>query len=73
MEYKVSYDPVADALYIRVRDDKIVDSLEIDEHVVIDFNERGEIVGVEVLDFSKSNVDLDRIVREGLETLIPTR
>ena len=71
MEYRVSYDPVADALYVRARDDKIADSLEINESIIVDFNEHGEVVGVEILNFSKSNVDLDRIVKEGLETLIP--
>lgn len=71
MEYRVSYDPVADALYVRARDDKIADSLEINEGMIVDFNEHGEVVGVEILNFSKSNVDLDRIVKEGLETLIP--
>ena len=73
VEYRVSYDPVADALYIRARDDKVVDSLEIDDRVVVDFNEHGEVVGVEILNFSKSNVDLGRVVREGLETIIPAR
>jgi len=73
VEYRVSYDSVADALYIRVRDDKVADSLEVNEGVVVDFNEYGEVVGVEILGFSKSNIDLSRVVREGLETLIPTR
>jgi len=71
VEYRVSYDPVADTLYVRARDDKIADSLEINEGIIVDFNKHGEVVGVEILNFSKSNVDLDRIVKEGLETLIP--
>ena len=73
VEYRVSYDPVADALYIRTRDDKVADSLEVDDGVVVDFNERGEVVGVEILSFSKSSIDLDRVIKEGLETLIPAR
>jgi uncharacterized protein YuzE len=73
LEYRVSYDSVADALYIRVRDDRVADSLEVDSGLIVDFNKRGEVVGVEILNYSKSNVDLDRVVREGLETLIPAR
>ncbi|MEM4728019.1 MAG: DUF2283 domain-containing protein [Candidatus Bathyarchaeia archaeon] len=49
--YGASYDPVAGALYIRTRDDSIEDSLEIDDHIIVDFNDRGEIVGVEILNF----------------------
>lgn len=71
VEYRISYDPVADALYIRVKNDKVVDSLEVDGDIIVDFNEHGEVVGVEILNFSKSSVDLDQIVREGLEALIP--
>jgi len=73
MEYRVSYDPMADVLFIRARDDKIVDILEIDDEVVVDFNEHGEVVGVEIINFSKSKVDLDGVMREGLEILIPIR
>jgi len=63
MECRVSYDLVADALYIRAKDDEIVDSLEVNDGIIVDFNKYGEVVGVEILNFSKSNVDLDRVVR----------
>ena len=61
MKYRVTYDPVADALYVKVMDGTVSDSVEIREDVVADFNEKGEIIGVEVLNFSRSPVDVPDI------------
>ncbi len=68
-ELKVSYDRVADALYIRLREGKVSDSVELKEGIVVDLNERGEIVGLEIINFSRSGVDLDKIIREGVESV----
>ena len=45
---KVEYDPEADIIYIRIREDKIVDTVDLDEDVFADLNERGEVVGIEI-------------------------
>ena len=66
-ELYISYDPVADALYIRVRSDEVADSVEAAEGVVVDYNSRGEVVGVEVLGFSMGRIDLNEIVVRGVE------
>ena len=70
MEIRVSYDRVADALYIKLKDDKIVDSDEIAPGVIVDFNDKGEIVGIEVLEFSRRDIDLKKLVVEGPEALV---
>ncbi len=70
MEIRVKYDSVADALYIKLRNDKIVDSDEIAPGLIVDFNERGEIVGIEVLGFSRRDIDLKKLVIEGPEALV---
>lgn len=67
MEYRVRYDPLADALYIRMRDDNIVDSIEIRENVIADFNQNGEVVGIEIINFSKSKIDIGEILMKGIE------
>jgi uncharacterized protein YuzE len=46
---KVHFDEKADALYVRLDDSKIVDSEEVRPGVVLDFNERDEVVGIEIL------------------------
>jgi len=70
VEIRVKYDSVADALYIKLRNDKIVDSDEIAPGLIVDFNERGEIVGIEVLGFSRRDIDLKKLVIEGPEALV---
>ena len=71
MEMRVSYDRVADALYIRLRDDEIVDSDEVAPGIIVDFNGRGEVVGIEVLGFSRRDIDLKKLIIEGPEALVP--
>ncbi len=65
----MSYDKVADALYIRVKEGRVSDSVEVNERIIADLNERGEIIGLEILNFSKSGVDLDKLIREGVESV----
>ena len=66
----MKYDRVSDVLYIKLRDDKIVDSDEIAPGVIVDYNEKGDIVGIEVLWFSKRRLDLSKLVLRGPEALV---
>lgn len=47
---KMNYDPKADALYIKLRDERIEESDEIAEGVIVDYDEKGKPVGIEFLD-----------------------
>ena len=46
-------DQEADALYLRLDDSKIIESEEVSPGVVLDFNERNQVVGIEMLNLSK--------------------
>jgi len=70
VEVRISYDRVADALYAKLRDDKVAYSDEVSPGIIVDFNDKGEIVGIEVLGFSRRNIDLKKLVVEGPETLV---
>jgi uncharacterized protein YuzE len=50
---KLKLDEKADALYLRLDDSKIIESEEVSPGVVLDFNERAEVVGVEILRLSQ--------------------
>ena len=56
MEFIVKYDRVDDVLYVKLRDDKIVDSDEVAPGVIVDYNEKDNTVGIEVLWFSKRDL-----------------
>jgi len=46
---RVHFDKKADAIYLRLDQSKIVDSAEVHPGITLDFNERDEVVGVELL------------------------
>lgn len=50
---RIEYDPEVDALYVRLADSKIIESEEVQPGVVLDFDEAGKVVGIEVLSVSK--------------------
>jgi len=45
----ISYDPQADALYIRLRDATVDDTIEAGQYVFVDIDSDGVPVGVELL------------------------
>ena len=50
---KITYDPEADALYIALRDVPAADGVDIEEGVSVDLDDKGHIVGIEILDASE--------------------
>ncbi|MEY2341304.1 DUF2283 domain-containing protein [Acidithiobacillus sp. IBUN Pt1247-S3] len=51
---KVRYDPEADALTICIRDQKVMESEEIRPGVILDYDQEGNVVGIEILQASKT-------------------
>lgn len=49
---RITYDPDHDVMYIKFLDEKIVESVEIEEGVIIDYSENGKIVGIEIINAS---------------------
>jgi uncharacterized protein YuzE len=47
---KVTYDPNVDILNIVIKDGKISESDEIEDDVVVDYDKKGKIVSMEILD-----------------------
>ncbi len=56
---KLSVDKEADALYLRIDDSPIIESVEVSPGVVLDYNESNEVVGVEMLYLSKRSSNLN--------------
>jgi uncharacterized protein YuzE len=46
-------DEKADALYLRLDDSKIIESEQVLQGVILDFNADNQVVGVEILNLSK--------------------
>jgi len=50
---KLRIDRDADALYLRIADTKIIESEQVGPGVIVDFDSKNRVVGVEVLNASK--------------------
>jgi uncharacterized protein YuzE len=50
---RTTYDAKADALYVRFAETAIVESEEVSDGIVLDFDADGRIVAIEVLDAKK--------------------
>lgn len=56
---KLNVDSEADALYLKLDDSKIVDSQEVVPGIVLDFDDKNQVVGVEILHLSKRSPALN--------------
>ena len=56
---KLQVDKQADALYLRLDDSDVVESVEVAPGVVLDFNQAEEVVGVEMSHTSTRSSDLN--------------
>jgi len=50
---RIKLDPESDALYIRLSERPIVESEEVAKGVILDFDDRGRMVGLEILGVSE--------------------
>ena len=59
-------DKKTDALYFRLDDSDITESSETSPGIILDFNEKNEVVGIEILNLSKrtNRINLDSILYE---------
>ena len=54
---KVIYDRETDTLSLILSEAKVVESDELREGIIIDYNDKGQVVSVEILDASKNTKD----------------
>jgi len=50
---RLKVDTESDALYFRLDESDIIESEEIEPGVILDFNAKGDVVGIEMLNISK--------------------
>ena len=49
---KFNYDTIADAAYLNVNKGKVVKTVEMKNGVIVDLGKKGNIIGIEILNFS---------------------
>ena len=65
---KIEYSKEADAIYVYFKEDFVARSNEIEDGVVRDFDEKGQLIGIEVLDVSE-RFSLSDIANISIENL----
>ena len=51
---KVNYDEKSDAMYIRFSDAPYYESDEVKKGIVLDYDQQGKVIAIEILDASKN-------------------
>jgi len=61
---RLHVDKKADALYLRLDDSRIIESEEVAPGVILDYDDKDEVVGVEMLHLSKRTPNLKTMALE---------
>jgi uncharacterized protein YuzE len=64
---RVRVDQEADAVYVSLTDRTIKDSAEVADGIVVDYDDEGRIVGVEILDASRRTGDTTALTQFNLD------
>ncbi|MHA1193139.1 MAG: DUF2283 domain-containing protein [Promethearchaeota archaeon] len=66
-----SFDKIANALYIRFSNEKVIDSDEVAEGIIVDYGKDNKIIGLEILNFKKRKLDMNDLIELNAEEIIP--
>jgi uncharacterized protein YuzE len=68
---KLNYYPETDSLYIDLSERTSTESREISEGVILDYDENGKLVGIDI-DNAKNKVSLDKTILSKLPGIVET-
>ena len=64
---KIDYDTVADAIYFTLKKGKVSKTVKMNDRMLVDMSEKGDIIGIELLDASsKQGLDLQKNIKNGV-------
>ena len=66
---RIHYSQDADALYIRLKETEIKNTDEIADEVIMDYDESGNIVGIEILSASQK-ADMQELIIQAFEKVL---
>lgn len=68
---QISFDKVANALYLRFSHENVKDTEEIDDGIIIDYGENDNIIGIEILNYTDRNLNLNEIIKMDADEIVP--
>lgn len=61
---KIKYDKEADVLYLKLSEAQVAESDEDKPGIIIDYDKKGNVVGIELLEASKRTENPEDIIQE---------
>ena len=68
---KLNYYPETDSLYIDLSERTSIESKEISEGIVLDYDSEGKLVGIDI-DNAKTNVEMEKLILSKLPGKVET-
>lgn len=68
---QVSFDKVADVLYLQFSHEKVKESEEINDGIILDYGENENIIGIEILNYTGRKINLNEIIKMDVDEIIP--
>jgi uncharacterized protein YuzE len=63
------YSQDADAIYIRLKEDDIYSTDEVTEDILMDFDDKGNVIGIEILSVSEK-VDVRELIVQSFDKVL---
>ena len=68
---QISFDKVANALYIQFSQEKVKKTEEIREGIIVDYGKNEDIVGIEILNYNQRKINLNDLIQMNPDEIIP--
>lgn len=66
---RMHYSQDADAIYIRLKEDDIYSTDEVTEDILMDFDDKGNVIGIEILSVSEK-VDVRELIVQSFDKVL---
>lgn len=66
-----SFDKIANSLYIKLTHEAVKNTEEIGEGIIVDYSENDLVIGIEILNYTERNINLNKIIQLNAEEIIP--
>jgi len=66
---RMHYSQDADAIYIRLKEDPIHNTDEVAENIIMDFDAKGNVIGIEIL-FASERVDVSELIVQSFDKVM---
>ena len=66
---RMHYSQAADAIYIRLKEDRIYNTDEVTPDIIMDYDDKGNVIGIEILSASKK-VDVHELTVQSFDKVL---